>query len=282
MALDIERRIGNEILRKIRSLQLPLELDEITEGRGNCFPLAILAQCRRPEIFKDLDESMKYLIYQNDPTGLRQQVHRFMANSTHTKIQEYRRRYEEIISIIDNRGWNEYWKVMTRNYEWVDYIFIQSTAWFLGFDIIIVTTTSTDRNPYITISGNLINENLACPGLPLILGSKTQVHFQSLLPLRVTVQKNEVRAGSPEDSIKMRVSALVNSGSEHKIKVKTMGCQSDLSSLDEFPELKPTMVPKPAKPRTATLKETMQIFSKADGKPYKILQKKTNIKRTDQ
>ena len=146
MALDIERRIGNEILRKIRSLTLPLELDEITEGRGNCFPLAILAQCRRPEIFKDLDESMKYLIYQNDPTGLRQQVHRFMANSTHTKIQEYRRRYEEIISIIDKRGWNEYWKVMTRNYEWVDYIFIQSTAWFLGFDIIIVTTTSTDRN----------------------------------------------------------------------------------------------------------------------------------------
>ena len=133
---------------------------------------------------------MKYLVHQNDPTGFRQQVHRFMGNSNHPKIQEYRRRYEEIISIIDNRSWNEYWKVMIRNYEWVDYIFIQSTAWFLGHDIIIVTTTSTDRNPYITISGNLSNENLACPGLPLMLGSKTQVHFQSLLPLR-TVQKNK-------------------------------------------------------------------------------------------
>ena len=64
MALDIERRIGNEILRKIRSLQLPLELDEITEGRGNCFPLAILAQCRRPKIFQHLDESMKYLAHE--------------------------------------------------------------------------------------------------------------------------------------------------------------------------------------------------------------------------
>ena len=132
MALDIERRIGNEILRKIRSLQLPLELDEITEGRGNCFPLAILAQCRRPKIFQRLDESMKYLAHQNDPTGLRQQVHRFMVSSTHQRIQEYKRRYEEVISVIDNRNWREYWELMTRNYEWADYIFIQSTAWFLG------------------------------------------------------------------------------------------------------------------------------------------------------
>ena len=207
MASDTEIRIGNEIEQKIRSLQLPLKLDEITEGRGNCFPLAILAQCRRPRIFQHLDESMKYLVHQNDPTRFRHQVHRFMQKSIHPKVQEYRRRYEEIISVIDNRGWNEYWKVMIRNYEWVDSIFIQSTAWFLGYDIIIVTTTSTDSNPYITISGNLSNENLACPGPPLILGSKTQVHFQSLLPLTLTVQKNDPRPRSPEDSIKMRLSA---------------------------------------------------------------------------
>ena len=100
-----------------------------------------------------------------------------------------------------------------------------------------------------------------------MLGSKTQVHFQSLLPLRVTVQKNEIRAGSPEDSIKMKVSALVNSGSEHKIKVKTMGCQSDLSSLDEFPELKPIKVPKRAKLETSTLTEKKQKYPKTFGKP---------------
>ena len=115
MAYDNEKRIGLEILKKIQSLQLPLKLDDITEGRGNCLPLAILAQCRRPEIFQQLDGSMKYIICQNDPTGLRQQVHRFMVNSTHPKIQEYKRRYEEIISVIDKRSWNEYWQVMIRN-----------------------------------------------------------------------------------------------------------------------------------------------------------------------
>ena len=114
MASDIEKRIGLEILRKIQSLQLPLKLDDITQGRGNCFTLAILAQCRRPEIFQQLDGSMQYIICQNDPTELRQQVHRFMVNSTHPKIHEYKRRYEEVISVIDNRSWNEYWEVMIR------------------------------------------------------------------------------------------------------------------------------------------------------------------------
>ena len=101
MASDIEKRIGLEILRKIQSLQLPLKLDDITEGRGNCFPLAILAQCRRPEIFNQFDGSMQHLIYQNNPTILRQQVQKFMMGSTHPKIQEYKSRYEEIISVID-------------------------------------------------------------------------------------------------------------------------------------------------------------------------------------
>ena len=263
MALDIERRIGNEILRKIRSLRLPLELDEITEGRGNCFPLAILAQCRRPGIYKHLNGSIKVLVYKNDPTGLRQQVHRFMVSSTHPRIQEYKRRYEEVISVIDKRNWNEYWVLMIRNYEWADHIFIQSTAWFLGFDIIIMTTTSTESNPYITITGNLTDENLACPGLRLILGSKSQVRFQSLLPLRGRVEQNELRAGSPKDSIKMKLSIIGNSGQKRNLMEGIKSAKSekfieshpDLGSLDEFPELKHTKVPKEPQPKTATLQK---------------------------
>ena len=142
-----ERRIALEIMKRVRKLNLPLKLDEITEGRGNCFPLAILAQCRRPGIYQHLDSSLKLLAYKNDPTGLRQQVQRFMVSSTHSRVQEYKRRYEEVISVIDKRNWNEYWVLMIRNYEWADHIFIQSTAWFLGFDIIIMTTTSTESNP---------------------------------------------------------------------------------------------------------------------------------------
>ena len=243
MASDIEKRIGLEILRKIQSLQLPLKLDDITEGRGNCFPLAILAQCRRPEIFKQLDESMHYIICQNDPTALRQQVHRFMVSCTDPKIQEFKRRYEAIISVIDNRCWNEYWQVMIRNYEWADYIFIQFTAWFLSYDIYIVTSTSTERHPYITISGNINDESLPSPEIPLLIGSKSQVHFQSLLPSRV--QKKELAAKSPVDSIKMQVSVESNSRQKKDLMQgikpeNLLKRQPDLDSLDDFPVLQPS------------------------------------------
>jgi hypothetical protein len=35
MAMQDEKRIANEIMMIVRRLQLPLKLDEITEGRGN-------------------------------------------------------------------------------------------------------------------------------------------------------------------------------------------------------------------------------------------------------
>ena len=177
MATADEIRIAHEIMKAVRRLQLPLKLDEITEGRGNCFPLSVLAQCRRQEIFQHLTTPIKGLIQQGDPTLLRRAVHSFIMKSRHPTIQSYKRRYEEILAALDNRTWREYWEVMVRDYEWVDYIFIQSAAWFLGHDIIIVTTTSTEDHSYITISGNLIDEQIPCPGIPLTIGSKSNVHY---------------------------------------------------------------------------------------------------------
>ena len=165
MATADEIRIAHEIMKAVRRLQLPLKLDEITEGRGNCFPLSVLAQCRRQEIFQHLTTPIRGLIQQGDPTLLRRAVHSFIMKSRHPTIQAYKRRYQEILATVDERSWREYWEVMVRNYEWVDYIFIQSAAWFLGHDIIIVTTTSTEDHPYITISGNLVDEKIPCPGI---------------------------------------------------------------------------------------------------------------------
>ena len=81
MATADEIRIAHEIMKAARRLQLPLKLDEITEGRGNCFPLSVLAQCRRQEIFKDLRSSIRSLIQHGDPTLLRREVYKFMTNS---------------------------------------------------------------------------------------------------------------------------------------------------------------------------------------------------------
>ena len=108
MPLQVEREIALEILKKVRRLQLPLKLDELTEGRGNCFPLAVLAQCSREEIFQDLDSSTQNLVQQNYPTLLRREVYSFVATSRNQKINELKKRYGEVLSVVDNKSWREY------------------------------------------------------------------------------------------------------------------------------------------------------------------------------
>ena len=91
MALQTEQRIATEIMKKVRSLDLPLKLDEITEGRGNCFPLAILAQGRRLEVLRNLNASTQNILQQNDPTMLRRAVLAFVTKSRHKTIQKYKK-----------------------------------------------------------------------------------------------------------------------------------------------------------------------------------------------
>ena len=166
-----------EILRSVRRLNLPFELDEITEGKGDCFPLAVIAQCRRTEIFNNLTKPVQAIITVNNPTLLRNAVKSFMENSQESKIEEFKKNYEEVLAQLDNRCWKEYWKVMSRQFEWVDHIFIQATAWFLNHDIFIITTTSTRENPYIFIEGKGPSGDFKRPENSLILGCKSQVHY---------------------------------------------------------------------------------------------------------
>ena len=241
-----EKRIANEIMMVVRRLQLPLKLDEITEGRGNCFPLAILAQCRRIEIFRGLRSLTQSLIQQNNPTLLRRAVYTFMTKSRHITIQNYKKRYQEILARIDDKTWEEYWDVMIRNYEWVDYIFIQSAAWYLGQDIIIVTTTSTEQSPFITISGNMSDENIPCPGIPLTIGSKSSVHYQSLLPLEIRVIKTQIKPGLPENTINLAATKVMD--------------HSDLNtnSREGLPDLTPTKGKRKDQPEATSSRRTMQ------------------------
>ena len=62
MATEDELRIAQEIMKTVRRLQLPLQLDEITEGRGNCFPLSVLAQCRRQEMKQHMNDKMERIL----------------------------------------------------------------------------------------------------------------------------------------------------------------------------------------------------------------------------
>ena len=60
--LKVERMIADEIMETVNRLQLPFKLDQLTEGRGNCFPIAVIQQCQRQEINKQLKLVTKMIV----------------------------------------------------------------------------------------------------------------------------------------------------------------------------------------------------------------------------
>ena len=185
--MEIERKIANEIMKTVHKLRLLLVLDELTEGKGDCFPLAILSQCQRQEILVELNNQIRRMVLEKCPTLMRKAVKDFIMMSNFPSITRFKERYKMVVAAIDNCSWENYWEnyweKMIRQYEWVDYTFVQSVAWYLGHDIIIVTTSGTMENPYMRISGNVQNEEIHCSGTPLIIGCKSSTHYQSLLPV---------------------------------------------------------------------------------------------------
>ena len=179
-----ERSIANEIMDTIQRLQLPFKLDQLTEGLGNCFPIAIIQQLRRPEILSQLRPAPKRL--PKHPTGhslLRQSVYQFIMKSRSPRVVSFKAQYEE----TDANGvtWNQYWTRMTTDKTWVDFWFVQATAWYLQLDIWIIATSSTESNPYIEVSGNLADGNKPSGGPVITLGTKSNCHYQSLLPVEM-------------------------------------------------------------------------------------------------
>ena len=85
--LGTEGKLANEIMQNVIKLGLPLKLDELTEGLGNCFPVAIIQQLRRPEIQDQLKHDLKRLgKIQRGHTVLRMMVKSFITQSEHYKV----------------------------------------------------------------------------------------------------------------------------------------------------------------------------------------------------
>ena len=157
-----------------------------------------MAQCRRPEVFQDLSSEIQSIVRQNNSTLLRLEVRKFMLGIKHKAIIDFRRQYEDVVAKIDDRNWLQYWDIMVRNYEWVDYTFVQSTAWLLQRDIVIIPTSGTQKSPYFTVSGNIASPVVQCPFPPLTLGCKSNSHYQSLLPKQERIKINTVNKTSKE------------------------------------------------------------------------------------
>ena len=157
-----EKKIAADIMNIVRKLGLPLKLDKITEGRGNCFPLAVIAQCNRQEIYNELSWQHQAVIKKDCSLLLRQEVKKFMMNSATKIVKDFRCRYDEVVAPIDGNDWHQYWMKMSQNFEWVDSTFVQGAAWYLIHDIIIITTSGREENPFIRISGNHFNTDIKC------------------------------------------------------------------------------------------------------------------------
>ena len=182
---QIERKIADEIMDTIHRLQLPFKLDQLTEGLGNCFPIAIIQQLRRPEIFSQLRTAPKRLVkHQTGHSLLRQSVHQFIMKSRSPRVVSFKAQYEETDG-PENGTWNQYWTRMTTDRTWVDFWFVQATAWYLQLDIWIIATSSTESNPYIEVSGNLADGTKPSGGPVITLGTKSNCHYQSLLPVEM-------------------------------------------------------------------------------------------------
>ena len=108
-AYQAERRIAREIMDTVLRLGLPFKLDQLTEGLGNCFPIAITQQLRRPEIFNQLNSTNKMMLKLKTQSALlRLNVKRFITKSEHPNVVRFKAYFEETEAIINGKTWNSY------------------------------------------------------------------------------------------------------------------------------------------------------------------------------
>ena len=156
--------------------------DNKTEGFGNCFPYAIIQQCRRPNIKEWLQKNNPGA-FVSSHCALRRKVKAFALKSPHKTISDFKHNCKTILGNGNDKSWKNYWDKMGEIGAWVDSIFVQVTAWYLGLDILILTTSSSIQNPFVRIGGEINSPLEPSLGPPLILGNYSNVHYQSLLPL---------------------------------------------------------------------------------------------------
>ena len=167
----------DELSSTIIRCNLPLKFDNNTEGYGNCFPNAIVQQCRRPEIRAWLQKNHLGTIV-NHQQMLREKVTHFSLTSRNRAICNLRNKYNEQYHAADNISWTDYWNEMAKEGIWVNHLFVQVTAWYLNLDIQILTTSATPTCPFIYIYGDINKPDEPARGPPVLIGNYTNVHYQ--------------------------------------------------------------------------------------------------------
>ena len=190
------RDIGMKIERKAQELDQDLKLDNLTRGKGNCFPIAVLQQINRNEICQNVDSKLREMASIINHREFRGKIAIFMLKSKLPHVQAYRKQFEE----VTNTKWNKYCNKMTKNGEYVDSHFVQCTAWCLKMDIMILDENATKEKPFMKISGS----EDADVKLPVLFIGLSDEHYQSLLPKsddnKVDANQTETSSNDESDS----------------------------------------------------------------------------------
>ena len=179
-----ERKAADDILKHCKLLNLQMKLDKLTIGVGNCFMVAVLQQLTRPEVYNNLRDEFKKLADNFDQMQLRRQVVGFIRQeANHPQVIYMRERFAPDPDLVNGpKTSNDYWEMMLVDCNWASGDFVQATAWYLNNEIWIIDTSCTRQHPFIRISGNMDAAASSPTNVnPLLIGSATGNHFQSLL-----------------------------------------------------------------------------------------------------
>ena len=100
----------DSLTNTIKRCNLHLKLD----GFGNCFPNAIIEQCRRPEVKSWLHKNRSWAIFYSQQ-NLRLKVTHFAMKSREKSIINLRKKYKQEIGPVDKKTWQEYWNLMAQD-----------------------------------------------------------------------------------------------------------------------------------------------------------------------
>ena len=86
----------DELHAAIQRCNLRIKLDNQTEGFGNCFPNAIVQQCRRPEVKVWLQKNNPSAIF-GEQQWVRRKITNFAIKSRSRTISDLKRKYDKEI-----------------------------------------------------------------------------------------------------------------------------------------------------------------------------------------
>ena len=196
----IERKFGDEIMEAVKFLDLKLKLDKLSRESGSSFFVSLLLQLRREDVYGSLEKELKKIADRFSHKIFRWKVCDFMLKNQEQKVLDFKQEFYDHQKPSDKNKptWEDYWEEMKQMGMWPNYWMEKAAALKLGIDINIVEITGMKKNPYVTryigAYGNS-DKQQKC----LILGLKTDLHYQSLLPKEETTDDDAEKKTDSED-----------------------------------------------------------------------------------